>query len=305
MANNTSHGGAMTQRILIFFLSLWGVAAPVQACQGRPFGNPTATVGVPSLTMTYSGQLAVATIPVTVTLPPLMNGGCNLSLSVEAGHPIQLTLQHTQSAQHTLTYSIGSPFEFSGTSFHTYMYATQGQVYSFEIPVRIPANQPQKAAGTYQRTLSIRLINTINGAPFTDIPVLVSAHIAGTCTLPPPPTSVLDFSPGIINGAIPAPFQRTVSFANAGCNSPARLTLSAQPLMKAGANSPIHFSAHAVLGSNAVTLDTQSATTSFANGISAPASTILPIAVTILPTVTPLQAGTYSSSLRVSIEPAQ
>lgn len=296
----------MTLRtLLLMILFCVSTNASAQQCQGRPFGNPTATVGIPSLTLTYSGQLAIGTIPVTVNLPPVMNGNCNLSLSVEAGYPMELTLQHTQAPQHTLTYSIGSPFEFSGTSFHTFMYATQGQVYDFQIPIRIPANQIGKPAGNYQRYLSIRLLNTINGAAFSDIPVLVTAEVAGTCTLPSPTTSVLDFTPAIVNGSIPAAFQRSVSFSNAGCNGPARLTLTAQPLSKLGGTTPIHFSASAMLGSTAVSLDTQISTSSFANFISAPASSVVPVSVTVLPTATPLQAGHYSSTLRVSLEPAQ
>ena len=296
----------MSIRILLLIL-LFGLSteASAQQCQGRPFGNPTATVGIPSLSFAYSGQLAIATIPVTVTLPPLMNGNCNLSLLVEAGYPMQLTLPHTQAPQNTLTYSIGSPFEFNGSSFSTYMYATQGQVYDFQIPIRIPANQTNKPAGSYQRHLSIRLLNTINGAAFSDIPVLVTVHVAGTCTLPPPTTSLLDFTPAIVNGAILAPFQRSFSFANAGCNGPARLTLTAQPLTKPGGSTPIHFTANAVLGSTAVSLDTQISASSFADAVNAPVSAMLPVTVTVLPSSLPLQAGDYSSNLRVSLEPAQ
>lgn len=293
------------RNLLLMLLFALSTDASAQQCQGRPFGNPTATVGIPSLTFAYSGQLAIATIPVTVTLPPLMNGNCNLSLLVEAGYPMQLTLPNTQTPQNTLTYSIGTPFEFNGSNFSTSMYATQGQIYDFQIPVRIPANQTGKPAGAYQRYLSIRLLNTINGAAFSDIPVLVTAQVADTCTLPPPSLSALDFSPAIVNGTIPAPFQRSFSFANAGCNGPARLTLTAQPLTKPGGSTPIHFSASAILGSTAVSLDTQISASSFATFISAPVSAMLPVTVTVLPTITPLQAGHYSSNLRVSLEPAQ
>lgn len=296
----------MTLRnLLLILLCAFSTEASAQQCQGRPFGNPTATVGVPSLTIAYSGQLAIGTIPVTVTLPPLMNGNCSLSLMVEAGYPMQLTLQHAQTPQNTLTYSIGNPFEYNGSSFTTYMYATQGQVYDFQIPVRIPANQTGKPAGAYQRYLSIRLLNTINGGAFSDIPVLVTAQVAGTCTLPPPTTSLLDLTPAIVNGTVPAAFQRSFSFANAGCNGPARMTLTAQPLTKPGGSTPIHFSASAMLGSTAVSLDTQISTSSFANFISEPVSAMVPVTVTVLPTAMPLQAGHYSSNLRVSLEPAQ
>lgn len=293
------------RNLLLILLFGFSTGASAQQCQGRPFGNPTLTVGIPSLTFAYSGQLAIGTIPVTVTLPPVMNGNCNLSLLVEAGYPMQLTLQQAQNPQNTLTYSIGSPFEYNGSSFNTYMYATQGQVYHFQIPVRIPASQTGKPAGAYQRYLSIRLLNAINGAAFSDIPVLVTAQVVGTCTLPPPTTSLLDFAPAFVNGTVPAPFQRSFSFPNAGCNGPARLTLSAQPLTKAGGGTPIHFSASAVLGSTAVSLDTRVAASSFATAISAPVSSSVPVTVTVAPTITPLQAGAYSSSLRVSLEPAQ
>lgn len=296
----------MKQRLLQLLILFWiSTGTSAFACQGRPFGQPTATVGIPALTLSYSGALAIGTIPVTVTLPPVMNGNCHLSLMVEAGYPMQLTLQHAQTPQNMLTYSIGSPFEFNGSSFHTYMYAAQGQVYDFQVPVRIPANQNRKPAGPYQRYLSIRLLNTINGAAFSDIPVLVTAQVAGTCTLPPPTTSVLDFSPAIVNGSIPVAFQRSLSFSNAGCNGPARLTLAAQPLTKPGGGTPIHFSASAVLGGTAVSLDTQATASSFTNAISAPESGSVPVTVTVLPTAAPLPAGIYSSHLRVSLEPAQ
>ncbi len=291
---------------LFRLLILIGIAAssPALACQGRPFGQPAATVGIPSLTLAYSGTLAIGYIPVTVTLPPVMNGNCHLSLMIEAGFPMQLSLQHTQSPQHGLTYTIGSPFEFNGSGFHNYMYASQGQIYEYQIPVRIPADQTGKPAGSYHRYLSIRLINAINGSPFSDILVLVAAQVATSCTLPPPSLASLDFSSAIINGNIPTPFQRTFSFFNAGCNGPARLSLSGQPL-RATSNAEIHFTASAILGGTGVTLNTREGAQSFSNAISAPVSGAIPISVTVLPTSSPLPAGDYSSVLTVSLEPVQ
>lgn len=295
----------MTSRSLLVALYLLLTSLPALSCQGRPFGQPGANVGLSSLPLTYSNSTATANIPVTVTLPPVMNGNCNLALIVGTGYPTAFTLINNQNPQNALTFTIGGPFEFNGDTFSMSMYATQGQIYNFQIPVIIPANQTGKPAGSYQHNLRIRLVNVITGGAFAETYVPVTATIATTCVLPPPSLSALDFSSAIGNGAITTAFQRTFSFANAGCSGPARLSLSGNAMALPGSQARIHYSASAMLGSTNVFLDTRTATSSFANAVSAPVSSMIPVTVTALPTATQLPAGTYSATLRVSLEPSQ
>jgi hypothetical protein len=296
----------MTIRAYILAI-VFSIGAPLatSACEGRPIGQPTLSVHTSSVMLNYSGAVAITNVPVTVTLPALMSKNCNLGLLVEAGYLEPSNLPNTQYPQHALTYGVGSPFESDGSTAIYRMYATQGQVYEFDIPIRIPANQINKPAGEYRRSLSIRLINMLIGNSFYDGTLLVTATINTSCTLPPPSLSVLDFSGAVVNGTIPAPFERSLSFSNAGCNGPAKLTLAGQALAHTNGSAQIHYTASAILGASATKLDTQSAAFAFANAINAPASNLIPVSITVLPTTTPLLAGTYSSILRVSLEPSQ
>lgn len=313
MARNAPHGDAMKNLgkhhigwLLTILLSAFATHT-AYACQGRPYGSPTFTIG-PSLTLNYSGTLTAGSIPVTVTMPTGMITHCNLGFLVYTEpRPIVWTLQSTQSPQSTLSYSITAPFEYTGDSMIHRIYATKVQTFEFSIPFQIPANQTGRPAGSYQRVFTTRLYNVITGGAFQETSVLVTVNIAPSCTLPPPTASVLDFSPAIQNGRIPATYQRTLSFNNAGCNGPARITLSGQPMKIPGnATAPsIHYAANAILGNAAVTLDTRASSSSIANMVTAPVSGSIPVSITVLPTAAPLLAGTYSSVLQVSLEPSQ
>ena len=276
------------------------------ACDGRPFGQPTLTLNAPSLALSYSGTLAHDYIPARVTFPTGFNGICTLVIEVSTAQwPMVSTLENVQAPQHALTFYLPPLFEWNGGSYNQWVYGGSGQVVDAAIPFTIPANQSNKPAGLYRRDMNVKLKNVIRGGYYYDGYLTLTATVASSCTLPPPTLSALDFTPAIVNGTIPAAYLRSFSLPNAGCNGPARLTLSAQPLTRPGGGTPIHFSASAVLGSTAVSLDTRVAASSFATAISAPVSSSVPVTVTVAPTITPLQAGAYSSNLRVSLEPAQ
>lgn len=289
----------MTARtvLTVFFLAVLAFADNAAACRGAA---PTFSFNQ-TITLTYTGAAATAVLPITVKTPPAFQA-CIIGISL-APDPYTSTLQHTQNND-TLTYSVGSPFWFSGYDFAYQFQASPNQTIEIQVPIHIPANQSGKPAGTYQRLFNVRLRNVVYGGYHQQADLWVNALVAPVCTLPPPSLAVMDFSAAVHNGAIPTAFQRTLAFDNAGCNGPARLTLSGQP-MKPAAAGTIHYTANATLGGTPVTLDTRAATTSFATNISAAASGQIPLTVTVLPSPTPLPAGRYTSSLRISLEPAQ
>lgn len=273
------------------------------ACIGRPTAYPTATHDN-SISITYSGALRHGTVPLSVQFPTGFTGLCGAAFVIRTS-PIVQSLPHSQIPGAVLNYGFSHTFYFTGDSWIADIYGGPGQTVDLNIPFIIPANQINKPAGTYAIQFNTRLINRNNGAIFHESYINLAATVASSCTLPPPSLSALDFTEAIINGKIPAAFQRTFSLSNAGCNGPARLSLAALPMIRSGGGAPIHFSASAVLGGTNVVLDTQIASASSVSNITAPEYGSVPVTVTVLPTAVPLAAGTYSSILRVSLEPAQ
>ena len=278
----------------------WLVAnTDAHACS---YGASYPSFTVTSLNLAYTETLATGTIQFTVTMPSRLTGSCTLALTMAN---VQTSLQNIQNPQAMLAYTIGAPFYFSGTNVLYQFPASQGQVILVAMPVHIPANQLGKPSGTYQRLLSVSLKNVVMGSNYQETPVLITATVAPSCVLPAPTLSAVDFTAALHNGHIPAPFQRALTFNDAGCNGPARLTLSGQPMRKPSSTDAIHYSANAIFGGTPLTLDTRAGGIAFANAIGAPQTGPIPLSVTVLPTAAALSAGTYRSTLRVSLEPAQ
>lgn len=291
-------------RHAIFLLSFvfWLLAsAEAHACSSAA-NYPTLTVT--PLSLAYTETPATGTVQFTITMPTGFTGSCYLALHVGNPQTIQ-SLQHAPNPQATLSYSLGAPFYFTGAAMAYQFAAAPAQVLSISMPVHIPANQTGKPSGTYQSLMEVRLSNVVRGGNYKVTTVLIEAIVAPSCTLPPPTLSALDFSAAIHNGTIPVAFQRTLSFNDAGCNGPARLTLAGEPMKRVGGIETIHYSASAILGGTPVTLDTRTGPFAFANAVSAPQETPIPLSVTVQPTPGALAAGTYRSTLRVSLEPAQ
>lgn len=297
--NRMLHPKLLLEPLAVLF---WLLAnADARACSSGA-SHPSFTVT--SLDLAYAESLATGTVQFTITMPTGFTGSCYLALHVGNPQTIQ-SLQHAHNPQATLSYSLGAPFYFTGAAMAYQFAAAPAQVLSISMPVHIPANQTGKPAGTYQRLLNVRLNNVVRGGTFQETTFLIAATIAPSCVLPPPTLAALDFSGAIHNGTIPAAFQRTLSFNDAGCNGPARLTLSGQPMRKPSSTDAIHYSANAIFGGTPLTLDTRAGGIAFANTISAPQTGPIPLSVTVLPTAAALSAGTYRSTLRVSLEPAQ
>jgi hypothetical protein len=256
-------------------------------------------------TVNYTGDRIVGSIPYTVQFPPNFPANCPISLTIYTNPMGQFTLPNVQNGQASLAFSITSPFDWNGYEFYTFITGGPNLTWTSTIPVLLSANQTGKPPGTYQRLFTFRLNNVIRGGTLYEGNVQFSATVASTCTLPPPSSTVLDFSPAIVNGSIPAPLQRTLSFNNAGCNGPAKLTLAGHPMKVPGNADSIHYSASAALGNTPVLLDTRTSAVAFANAVTAPQSGQIPVTITTLPTSAKLAAGTYTSTLRVSLEPAQ
>lgn len=275
-------------------------ASPSSACGHGPqisFAQPSPVA--------YTEAGANFTVPATITFPNGFHGSCFVSAVINNAPYLFQNILHSPQSSNGLTIHVLSPFWFSGTEYVTQFTGMQNQNLTMDIPLSIPANQLGRAAGTYQNTFTLHLKN-IMGGTFQSLPLVISAHIQPSCTLPPPSVASLDFSAGIHNGIVTMPVQHTLTFNNAGCTGPARLSLSGQPLRLS--NNPIaalHFTSTATLGSNSVNLDTRQNTSAFTIANSAPASGTIPLSITLLPNGNRLPAGTYSSVLTVSLEPAQ
>lgn len=289
----------------IIALAIFAVATLVFASPSFACGyGPQVSFAQPS-PVAYTEAGANFTVPATITFPNGFHGSCFVSAVINNAPYLFQNLLHSPQSSNGLTVHVLSPFWFTGTEYMTQFTGVQNQILTMNIPLSIPANQFGRAAGTYQNTFTLHLKN-IMGGTFQSLPLVLSAHIQPSCSLPPPSVASLDFSAGIHNGIVAMPVQHTLTFANAGCTGPARLSLSGQPLrLPNNPTATLHFTSTASLGSANVSLDTRQDFSAFTVAHSAPASGTIPLAITLLPTANQLPAGTYSSVLTVSLEPAQ
>lgn len=295
-------GPMLKCKLLLFTLFSFAIACgAASACTGK-YGEAPAISINQHPEFNYTGAAITRNVEFVITTPAGFNGQCLIGLIVEIPYNGQ-NLFHAQGLG-ALPYSVGGPFDNQGAWLHQ-IYMTQSQTASVVMTITIPANYNRAPAGRYKRYLITRLTNLVRGGNFSETTLSIGATVSSSCALSAPSLSSLDFSSAISNGTIPTSSQRTLSFDASGCNGPARLTLTGQPMTRAGSLASIHYSATATLGGTPVTLDTRNTSASSANNISAPDAGQIPMTITVLPSSVPLAAGTYSSILRVGLEPAQ
>ena len=137
--------------------------------------------------------------------------------------------------------------------------------------------------------------------------VTVAADVRSVCTLPAPSPAQLDFSPGVATGRVQSGYRQTTVISEASCNGPSRLRLSGQPLATNQPPNPayaatINYEATATFGARTASFNSaQSQQTT----LDVPADTgAMTINITLSAQPRALVAGTYSSVLRVTLEPA-
>jgi hypothetical protein len=202
------------------------------------------------------------------------------------------------------------PFAFDDLARAIGTTSSQYQVYSFgggkQFSDTLRITPPQDiSAGVHSQAITLSLYE--NGALIARGTMTIAVNVLSACTLPAPDVTTLDFSPGISQGRVASLFTQTAVIHGAACTGPARLTLRGAPMATDAPptqafDSHLDYTARASLASTAVSFSTANAAQS---SVAIPsASSPLTIDVSLTPGSRPLAAGRYTSTLRVTLEPA-
>ncbi len=305
---------------------------PASALCRRNGSDATTITGGTSTTVTPPyNSTAVAdqihTFTVTISNPRTnANATCNVGLSFT-----RATLPATMSnGSTTLQYSIestGGATLLQTTGFVTFtspqaanridVTIAPGGTANVTVRIRIPAGQSSATAGNYtDATVTVGIYEIIFGVPFRIVDeraFTVNASIAGSCTLPVPDVSTLNFTPAITSG-IPNPgYVLTSTFSGVSCTAPSRIRLSGSAMVPtpaigavSGFDNSIDYLAIGQFGAASVALNTSVASqaTSVATNVVSGAVSGASITVDVnLLANQPILAGSYSSILTVTIDP--
>lgn len=194
-----------------------------------------------------------------------------------------------------------------------------GEVANVTVRVRIPAGQTSSTSGAYSdATLTVGIyelffgvfpIRIVDERAFT-----VNASITGSCTLPAPDFSTLDFTPAITSGVPNPGYILRSTFSGVSCTAPSRIRLSGSAMVRtpaaapvAGFDNQIDYLAIGQFGAATAALRTDLGTqaTSTATNVGSGAVTGATITVDVnLLAGQPILAGDYSAVLTVTIDPS-
>lgn len=189
---------------------------------------------------------------------------------------------------------------------------------TLSVRIRIPAGQTNVAAGTYtDNSVTIGVYEISGTSPIASVDTKafsVSTNISPACQLPAPDFTTLDFTSAITAGAVNAAVIRRATFLGAACTQPSKIRLSGialQPLVPAGAvagfDSFIDYRAVGVFGAASATLTTKTGSAATSTGYNIASGPVTGATITIdvnLVAGNPILAGSYSTVLTVSIDPA-
>lgn len=193
-----------------------------------------------------------------------------------------------------------------------------GASVSVSVRIRIPAGQTGATAGSYLDTsVTIGIYELLFGLPFRivdEASFSVSALIVGSCVLPAPDVSNLNFTSAISSG-IPNPgFVLRSTFTGVSCTSPSRIRLTGSQMAPtpatgaiAGFDNFINYQAIGQFGAATATLRTDTATQVTSTGTNVVSGAVTGATITVdvnLLAGQPIIAGNYSSILTVTIDPS-
>lgn len=291
--------------LLPAFLSVAPIEGALAACSGVFQSQPDIAPGFMVYGSYDPGNPAPTTISTTFTIVPAQGMSPPCSIYVVVAPPKGMM---DAGWTRTLTYQFGGNIATA---------VSPSTTSAFSIPLQTGVNQ------TFTSSITIPPKQNHPPQPFTEyvdlriysnqnqllryIQFQVSALVTGSCILPSPALAQLNFSGGIVTGAVSNGYTLSTSIAGASCSGAARMILRGVP-MKTGAlptaqfDNLIHYRATAKLGSAAAVLSTDTA--SEAVVALPPTSGLMAVDVSLVGKGRPLNAGTYSSVLTVLLEPA-
>jgi hypothetical protein len=290
------------------------------ACTPRP----TVTITSPAAIGNYNPFTASPTVTAVVSIVNRDNAPCNFSLSFfRSSLPATMangtsSLTYTiQSGGNALFYTSGTPLPNQRVDINN---VAGGATVTQSVAVSPSAGQVVASGNYVNNSVTAEVFDNIGGilsqpraAAFP-----VTATVVGVCNLPAPTASSLDFSSAISQGLPNPASTQATSIVNAQCTAPTRVQLSGNSLQasplgpaKPGFDNFINWSAQATFGSASVTLTTTglSATppvTSVAQNMAAQGSTSGTISIGNIHLIAgnPVIAGSYSSTLTITIDPS-
>ena len=186
------------------------------------------------------------------------------------------------------------------------------------ITLRVPTSQVV-SAGTYNDSgISLELIGLDNqnrpNRLIRTVAFAPQATVISKCSLPAPSSTTLNFTSAISNGHPNAGIVQRTTFSNVACTAPTRLRLAGAALQpvpatpaRAGFDNFINFRAAGTFGSansTLVTTTTSASVDSVTKNVASGATTNGTIDVDVnLVDGNPIIAGSYTGTLRVSIDP--
>lgn len=306
-------------------LVLW-LSGAHQAIAQCAVNQVTITTSGASLPV-YNPFAAQVITPVTVSVRNISGNTCDLALSFPSSNVNQATM--TNGAGSNLNYIIENAnnnkiifytgaFPTSGTDRVNINNLGSGQTRNVTVDVSTLAGQVV-ADGTYQDLAMQAHVFNRNGTTLTLIRTAsfpVTQTVMKICRLNPPSTTAMNFTSAITNGRPNPASTQSSTFSSVQCTAPTIVRLSGaalQPLApiapRAGFDNTIGWRAVGTFGSATATLNATSTTTTTAdsalrNVISgATTSGTINLTVNLLDSGQPIQAGSYSSVLTVTIDP--
>lgn len=292
-------------RYILALATLISLHAPAIAATS-PCVSPTNTWPVldisPTPSMSYQGLAASITVTINVTTPSNARSTCQASLQLDPGSSGDRLYGP---AGASLAYQASSLFPWDPGWNRVQIAIPPNATKTYSFTFSLPAGQAPPV-GAYSRSFELRLYDTLLGGMIRSNQFTISATVTTTCDLPPPDLAALDFSAAVHAGRIPTQVQQQVTFRNAGCNGPTRLTLSGTAMRNPTSpdQAEIPYTATALIGSRQLTLDTVTAGSAFIETSAATGGGNIPVTITVPPTGV-LPAGRYRSTLTVSLAPAQ
>lgn len=303
-------------------------ACTLSGANATTISGGTSTVVTPAYNPTAPGD-QLHNFTVTLSNPNTAgNGSCTVGLSfTRSSLPATMT-NGTSNLQYSIESTGGATLlQTTGFAFFSSppnanrigVTLAPGANVSITVRIRIPAGQTSATSGVYSdNTVTVGIYELFFG--FLPIAVVdertftVGASIVGSCVLPAPDVSTLNFTPAITSGVPNPGFVLTSTFSGVSCTAPSRIRLTGFQMNPspatgavAGLDNFIDYRAVAQFGAANATLrtDLASQVTSLNTNVVSGAVTGASITVDVnLIAAQPIIAGTYSAILTVTIDPS-
>ncbi len=244
------------------------------------------------------------------------NNNCSIAvIIVRTTAPTRMT-SGASTLDYTLDFNGSNVVNFGAPSSGWFLTAPGNGTGTFNTyNLTIPANQTSAAAGAYDdNQVSVYLYAYRFGWRFVRTYALsLRASIDQTCTMATPSPSTLDFTSAISLGVPNPAVVLSSAISNVNCTAPARVTMSGSAMQRtpavgaaAGFDNFIDWQATATLGSATANLSTDTTGTATSASYNVLSGTTVGgtvgVDVNLIPGQ-PLQSGTYTGILTVTVDP--